>query len=163
MNHPVMHGVDTTQQYGSAPPAPAPGQYGALPPTSPPPGAAWQPPAARRRRWVVPAVVGGTAVVALVAGVALGLCSVAVEMIPGPAPLDRSRASQPMGLRVPRRQRRKCMLRTYPCARATPSSTPPFPPRTHVVRICFPPLRRYRLLWRKTPTLAPRCVLLSPI
>ncbi len=72
MNHPVMHGVDTTQQYGSAPPAPAPGQYGALPPTSPPPGAAWQPPAARRRRWVVPAVVGGTAVVALVAGVALG-------------------------------------------------------------------------------------------
>lgn len=72
MNHPVMHGVDTTEQYGSAPPAPAPGQYGALPPT-PPPGADWQPPPPqRRRRWVVPALVGGTAVVALVAGVTLG-------------------------------------------------------------------------------------------
>lgn len=71
MNHPVMHGVDTTQQYGSAPPAPAPGQYGALPPT-PPPGADWQPPSPQRRRWVVPALVGGTAVVALVAGVTLG-------------------------------------------------------------------------------------------
>lgn len=71
MNHPVMHGVDTTQQYGSAPSAPVPGHYGALPPT-PPPGTPWQPKPARRRRWLVPAVVGGTAVVALVAGVTLG-------------------------------------------------------------------------------------------
>lgn len=71
MNHPVMHDVGNTQQYSAAPHPPAPGHYGALPP-APPPGAPGQPPSPARRRWVMPAVVGGTAVVALIAGVTLG-------------------------------------------------------------------------------------------
>lgn len=71
MNHPVMHDVGNTQQYSAAPHPPAPGHYGALP-AAPPPGAPGQPPSPARRRWVMPAVVGGTAVVALIAGVTLG-------------------------------------------------------------------------------------------
>ena len=71
MNHPVMHDVGNTQQYSAAPHPPAPGHYGALPP-APHPGAPGQPPSPARRRWVMPAVVGGTAVVALIAGVTLG-------------------------------------------------------------------------------------------
>ena len=71
MNHPLMHDVGNTQQYSAAPHPPAPGHYGALPP-APPPGAPGQPPSPARRRWVMPAVVGGTAVVALIAGVTLG-------------------------------------------------------------------------------------------
>lgn len=71
MNHPVMHDVGNTQQYSAAPHPPAPGHYGAVPP-APPPSAPGQPPSPARRRWVMSAVVGGTAVVALIAGVTLG-------------------------------------------------------------------------------------------
>ena len=71
MNHPVMHDVGNTQQYSAAPHPPAPGHYGALPP-APHPGTPGQPPSPARRRWVMPAMVGGTAVVALIAGVTLG-------------------------------------------------------------------------------------------
>ena len=71
MNHPVMHDMRTNQQYSSAPLPPAPGQYGALPPT-PRPGEALPSASSRRRPWLIPAVVAGTAVVALIAGVTLG-------------------------------------------------------------------------------------------